>query len=95
MTAEIPEKKSSCIRDRAYARRQAKRTKKAHTFNWIMYYLVDESLRNNQRFIGRHATTPHPCSCRACGNQRKYEGETRQEKRAKLNFDDDMRLVNK
>lgn len=29
--------------------------------------------------IGRFATTPHPCSARCCGNQRKFYGPTVQE----------------
>ena len=30
--------------------------------------------------LGVLVNTPHPCSCRSCGNQRKWEGETKQEK---------------
>lgn len=33
--------------------------------------------------VGRHARTPHPCSCpMGCGNQRRIYGPTRQERLA-------------
>jgi hypothetical protein len=39
------------------------------------------------RQLGMVATTPHPCSCRCCGNPRKHEKEiTRQEKVNLLNY---------
>jgi len=34
--------------------------------------------------LGVLVDTPHPCSCRGCGNQRKREGETRQEQIARI-----------
>ncbi len=36
----------------------------------------------NERVIGIEATTPHLCSCYECGNQRRFEGPTRQERLA-------------
>jgi len=39
----------------------------------------------NPRVIGIHAKTPRPCSCRACGNPRRFFGlVTRQERIALL-----------
>lgn len=43
----------------------------------------------NKRQLGKVVTTPHPCSCRSCGNQRKWEGETRQEQIARINEQED------
>jgi len=36
------------------------------------------------RDLGKVVSTPHPCSARCCGNQRKWEGETRQEQIARI-----------
>ena len=46
---------------------------------------ADSSLAENERFVGKMAATRHSCSCRCCGNPRKYfkgdEKLTRQEVR--------------
>lgn len=46
---------------------------------------ADSSLAENEKFIGKMAATHHPCSCRCCGNPRKYakgkDGLTMQELR--------------
>lgn len=39
---------------------------------------------NDKRNLGRILSTPQLCSCRGCGNQRKWEGVTQQEKKAAL-----------
>lgn len=36
-------------------------------------------LAEDETFVGRHAVTPHPCSCLMCGNRRRWAGPTRQE----------------
>lgn len=44
-------------------------------------------LRKRRRYytatgiLGRMAKTPKPCSCIMCGNRRRHEGTTRQERR--------------
>lgn len=35
--------------------------------------MLDESVMLSPKSIGRMAHTPHPCSCRCCGNPRKHE----------------------
>ena len=64
--------------DRA-ERRQAERRKKAkvkrivkETWYHNPQARADSSLAENERFVGKMAATSHPCSCRCCGNPRKY-----------------------
>ena len=42
-------------------------------------YCCRNGIPPTQRTIGMYASTAKPCSCYGCGNQRKYEGRTRQE----------------
>lgn len=49
-----------------------------------------QDLSANPKWIGRVVQTPQLCSCRACGNQRHWEGRTRQEQRGLLNMAEQM-----
>ena len=80
-------------------RRQAEQRKKAKIkriiketwyvptlpLNPIFNNSVRKDLTKDEKFIGRMAATPHPCSCRGCGNPRKQskgkERMTMQERR--------------
>lgn len=41
-------------------------------------------LVNEPEILARTVNTPKPCSCFACGNRRKHEGETMQERRHQI-----------
>lgn len=43
--------------------------------------------------LGFLATTPQNCSCRGCGNQRKWEGPTRQERKAELDGEEQIQEI--
>ena len=62
---------------RAIRRHHTSRLKKARRNYWGRREMTPAEL-------GTVARTPQVCSCRGCGNQRKYEGETLQEKRSRL-----------
>ena len=49
---------------------------------------------SNPKRMGILNTTPQRCSCLGCGNERKYEGETRQELRHSLKHEIDLALYN-
>lgn len=43
--------------------------------------------------VGIYATTPHPCSCLGCGNERKYSGVTLDEIRNYLDLKDELEEI--
>ncbi len=75
--------------------------------NWTQYnnpfwlggrkWWYNESARipmwEREEYIGFWATTPQPCSCMGCGNQRKYEGETRQEIFSYLEMQEELKEI--
>jgi hypothetical protein len=46
-----------------------------------------------ERQIGRLYQTPTPCSCLMCGNRRKWEGITRQEKISILEMQEELEEI--
>jgi len=76
-----------------YSRRSLRRHHRARIrkrVKWIMRemwgYQADDM---SPRFLGRYTTTRTPCSCRMCGNPRRYFGErTFHEVRHSSNDDD-------
>jgi len=48
---------------------------------------------NNPKRLGILNNTPKNCSCIGCGNERKYDGETRQELRHTLKQELDLVLT--
>ena len=65
---------------RAMRRHHAQRLKTKRRHYWNGY--AGTSLYN----LGRVLKDPAPCSCEGCGNQRKYQGQTLQEKRHQIEF---------
>lgn len=77
-------------RDEIYAsHRRAKRRAVARMAVWLDWIRAWDSPRQDgysgesARSIGLAARTPQRCSCVGCGNQRRWVGLSRQEKRAK------------
>lgn len=56
---------------RALRRHQAARLKKARRMYWGGFRT---SLEGDARRMGMVLATPHPCSCRACANERRVTG---------------------
>jgi len=67
------------MRSRAYRRHQLEKKKKWVEKTFTRYF---REFMNGVR-VGFTAHTPKSCSCWMCGNQRKYHGDTLQEKRQK------------
>jgi len=64
---------NSSIRRHHYRRLQNKRKN---------YWLSVTGEKLSAKVLGMVVSTPHPCSCRGCGNPRKHENEkTMQERR--------------
>jgi hypothetical protein len=66
------------------ARRTHKHTHRIH--NKRKKYFAAENMSDSH--LGIILETPAVCSCSACGNQRKYVGISKQEKRHYSNFQD-------
>ena len=60
---------------RAERRHHVARIKAARRFYW------GRDLSKEPVVLAKAVRTPHPCSCRVCGNDRKFEGRTIQERR--------------
>lgn len=66
---------------RALRRHHVARLKAARRFHW------GRDLRHDAKVLGQVVDTPCPCSCRMCGNPRRYfEPMTRQELVGQLAF---------
>ena len=63
---------------RAIRRHHRERLKKARRNYWCYHYLNNPM---SEAQLSVATGTPHPCSCLGCGNQRRYDGPTRQERR--------------
>lgn len=76
------------MRTRAYRRHQAYR----HMWRRLKedrnehYNRLDCPCWTDKRAMARFKEQPQVCSCRGCGNQRKYEGSRHSENRAKATF---------
>jgi hypothetical protein len=69
---------------RAERRHQVARLKKKRRIHWGWW----RDLSKTPSELGKAVKTPRPCSCWACGNERKYFGiETIQERRLKQPLD--------
>lgn len=67
------------MRSRAFRRHQMERKK-----TWAKKACIKRHKSEfTTRQIGRLANTPKACSCWMCGNQRRIEGDTMQERRYK------------
>ena len=67
------------MKDRGIRRHHIERLKRKRS-----HYHGHYQGMTDPKSIGFVCTTPAPCSCLLCGNRRRYEGETRQEKFARL-----------
>ena len=78
------------MRTRAFRRHQADR----HMWRRLKedrnehYKDLDCPCWFDPKAMARFKEQPQVCSCRGCGNQRQYEGETLQERRAALSASD-------
>lgn len=63
-----------------------------HPRNWKKCEVERFDFRDIQRLLGIYRKTRKPCSCLMCGNARKYEGKTRQEKKQILGEEDELCL---
>lgn len=64
------------MRDRAFRRHQRSRLRQRRSEYW------GGAASFSARNLGQIAETPHPCSCEmGCGNRRKHEGPTLQERK--------------
>jgi len=65
------------IKRRAIRRHHYRRLRKKRRRYWF-----GQEGQHDSRSLGMVVTTPHPCSCRGCGNPRKHENQkTIQERR--------------
>jgi hypothetical protein len=71
---------------RHHRKRLLKKREKYWTTGWNSYFYGNEPPERKR--VSRVVDTPKPCSCPACGNQRKHEGYTMQELRCSAFYDE-------